>query len=143
VSTTTTTSLVERRRAVVDEHIAAESDHDVARTLGTFHRPHYRVVPLGGETVGAEAVKDLLGALFGAFPDFAFDRAATYHADAAIIVEGRMRGTHRGTWAGMPASERSIDVPACCVFHFDDDRLMSESVYFDHATLLSQIDPSL
>jgi steroid delta-isomerase-like uncharacterized protein len=143
MSTTTTQSLVERRQAVVDEHIAAECDHDVARAIRTFHRPHYRVLPLGGETVGGEAVSELLGALFGAFPDFSFDTVATYHADQATIVEGRMTGTHKGTWAGMPASGSRIDVPTCCLFHFDGDRLVSESVYFDHATLLAQIDPSL
>lgn len=143
MSTATTQSLVERRQAVVNAHIAAECDHDVTRTLDTFHRPHYRVLPLGGATVGAEAVSELLGALFGAFPDFGFEEAATYHADRATIVEGRMTGTHLGTWAGVPASGRPIDIAACCLFHFDDDRLVSESVYFDHATLLSQIDPSL
>jgi hypothetical protein len=30
-------------------------------------------------------------------------------------------------------------VPTCCIYHFDEDRLVSESVYFDHATLLAQI----
>jgi predicted ester cyclase len=46
---------------------------------------------------------------------------------------------HKGRWAGIPASGRSINVPTCCLFHFDDARLLSESVYFDHATLLAQI----
>jgi len=29
------------------------------------------------------------------------------------------------------------------VFHFDDDRLITETVYFDHATLLAQLNAEL
>ena len=131
--------LVERRTAIVNEHIAAEDAHDVERTLKTFHRAHYRVQPLGGETAGEPAVAELLGMLFNAFPDFRFAPLRTYHAAEAVIMEGRMTGTHRGPWAGVPASGNAIAVTTCCIYHFEEDRLVSESVYFDHATLLAQI----
>src|SRR6202142_3964817 len=100
---TLTANLIEQRLAVVREHIAAEDAHDIPRTLKTFHRAHYWVRPLGAESAGAPAVTELLGALFGAFPDFAFQVVATSHAVDAVIVEGRMTGTHRGPWAGVPA----------------------------------------
>lgn len=32
-----------------------------------------------------------------------------------------------------------IDVRCACIFHFEGDRLIKETVYFDHATLLAQI----
>ena len=134
-----TPALIAKRQAIVDEHIAAEDAKDVERTLATFHTPHYWVRPLGGETTGGPAVAELLGMLFRAFPDFSFTPAHTYHAADALIVEGKMTGTHKGPWAGVPASGKPIDVSTCCIYHFDEDRLTSESVYFDHATLLAQI----
>jgi steroid delta-isomerase-like uncharacterized protein len=134
-----TPRLIDKRLSVVHEHIAAEDAHDVARTLKTFHTPHYWVRPLGAETSGGPAVAELLGMLFGAFPDFSFKPVHTYHASDALILEGRMTGTHNGPWAGVPASGKPIEVMACCIYHFDEDRLVSESVYFDHATLLAQI----
>jgi steroid delta-isomerase-like uncharacterized protein len=135
------TALAARRDEIIDEHIAAETAHDIDRALQTFHEPHYHVYPLAIEAPGAVAVTDLLAAVFNAFPDFAFIPERTYHAATAVIVEGRMTGTHCGTWAGIPASGHPIDVPTCCLYHFDDDRLTSETVYFDHATLLAQINP--
>lgn len=107
--------------------------------MGADAAPHYWVRPLGTETSGGPAVAELLGMLFAAFPDFSFEPTHTYHAADALIMEGRMTGTHLGPWAGVPASGKPIEVMTCCIYHFDEDRLVSESVYFDHATLLAQI----
>jgi predicted ester cyclase len=80
-----------------------------------------------------------LSAVFEAFPDFEFVPERTYRAAEATIVEGRIVGTHQGNWAGIDGTGSHIDVPTCCIYHFDGDDLTSESVYFDHATLLAQI----
>lgn len=137
--TGTTTTLVERRDAVIAEHIAAECDHDVDRALRTFSTPHYHVFPLAVDAPGAEAVRGLLDAVFTAYPDFRFLAERTYHADAAVIVEGRIVGTHLGEWAGIAGTGNPVDVPTCCLYHFDGEDLVSETVYFDHATMLAQI----
>ncbi len=131
--------LVASRDATIREHIAAECAHDIERALKTFHVPHYHVYPLDLDAPGADAVGGLLGAVFDAFPDFEFIAERTYHASAAVIVEGRIVGTHRGEWAGISGTGHRVDVPTCCLYHFDADRLTSETVYFDHATMLAQI----
>ena len=107
--------------------------------LRTFVTPHYYVYPLGLDAPGAEGVADLLQTVFAAFPDFAFVPSRRYHADAAVIVEGRIIGTHRGSWLGHEPSGMPVDVPTCCLYHFDGERLTSETVYFDHATMLQQM----
>lgn len=127
------------RDALIAEHIAAECDHDVARALRTFRTPHYHVFPLAMDAPGAAAVSELLGAVFSAYPDFEFVAERTYHSDDAVVVEGRILGTHRGDWAGIAGTGNRVDVPTCCIYHFDGDALTSETVYFDHATMLSQI----
>lgn len=127
------------RDALIDEHIAAECDHDVPRALRTFATPHYHVFPLVIDAPGVNEVAGLLHTVFAAFPDFAFVAERRYHADSAVIVEGRIVGTQRGSWLGHEPSEQAVDVPTCCLFHFDEDRLVSETVYLDHATMLQQI----
>ena len=136
---TATATLATRRDAVIAEHIAAECAHDIERALKTFSTPHYHVFPLGIDAPGADAVRGLLQAVLDAFPDFEFVADRTYHAAAAVTVEGRILGTHRGEWAGIAGTGNRVDVPTCCIYHFDDDRLTSETVYFDHATMLAQI----
>ena len=88
---------------------------------------------------GAAAVDELLHTLFMAFPDFTAEARQTYHGDEIVFVDTVIRGTHGGDWAGVPATGRSIEVRCGCVFHFDNGRLVKETVYFDHATLLAQI----
>lgn len=135
-----TIELERRRMAIVAEHIAAENARDVPRALRTFHRPRYEVLPLGDDPfAGAAPVEQLLTSLFRAFPDFAVRVRRTHHAASAVIVEAVFTATHAGGWAAIAQAGQGIDVPAVCIFDFEDDRLVCERVYFDHATLLRQL----
>jgi steroid delta-isomerase-like uncharacterized protein len=138
------TSIVEtlraRREAVVDAHIAAETvQHDPAAALATFHHPRYEVPAMGAVVDGSDGVRGLLNVLLTAFPDFWLERTATHHADDAVIVECRFGGTHRGPWAGIEASGKQMSVQSACIFVFEDEKLVCEKVYFDHATILRQL----
>ncbi len=137
--TTTTHDLRTARQATVRGHMDAECHHDVAATLATFAEANYDVVPLGATHNGAAAVDELLHTLFAAFPDFSAEARQIHHGDDIVFVDTVIRGTHSGDWAGVPATGRPIEVRCGCVFHFDGDRLIKETVYFDHATLLAQI----
>lgn len=140
MATAGTQTLRARREAVVDAHIKAESvDHDVAATLATFSHPRYEVPAVGAVADGPEAVQGLLQQLLGAFPDFWLQKLALHHADDAVIVEAKFGGTHRGPWAGIGATGKQMEVQSALVFVFDNDRLVCEKVYFDHATILSQL----
>jgi steroid delta-isomerase-like uncharacterized protein len=138
---TTATNMNQRqaRETVIQTHMEAECNHDIAATVGTFAEANYDVVPLGAPNNGAAAVDELLQSLFEAFPDFSARPLSTHHGDDIVFVDTMMSGTHNGTWAGVPATGRKMEVRCGCVFHFDGDRLVKETVYFDHATLLSQI----
>jgi steroid delta-isomerase-like uncharacterized protein len=138
-----TQSLRARREAVVNAHIEAEAvNHDVAAALATFHSPRYEVPAVGAIADGAEAVQGLLNQVLGAFPDFWLHKLALYHADEAVIVECRFGGTHRGPWAGIAPTGNQMEVQSALIFVFDDENLMCEKVYFDHATILRQLGAS-
>jgi steroid delta-isomerase-like uncharacterized protein len=135
-----TDSLKDRRETVVNAHIEAEAvRHDVDAAVATFHHPRYEVPAVGAVADGGEAVHGLLTQLLGAFPDFWLEKTALHHADAAVIVECRFGGTHRGPWAGIPPTGRTMEVPSALIFVFESDRLVCEKVYFDHATILNQL----
>lgn len=130
-----------RRQEIVDAHIQAEtSGHDIAGTIATFHHPRYEVPAFGAIADGAQAVEDLLAGLLDAFPDFWVQKIATHHSDDAVIVECRFGGTHRGPWAGITATGKPMQVQAACIFVFQEEDLVCEKVYFDHATILRQLE---
>ena len=139
ITTEATATLRESRERTIRAHMEAECNRDVPATLATFAEANADVVPLGAPSNGSAAVEELLAGLFEAFPDFTAEMTALHHADDVVFVDTVIRGTHNGNWAGVPATGRSINVRCGCVFHFDSDRLVKETVYFDHATLLSQI----
>jgi steroid delta-isomerase-like uncharacterized protein len=132
-------SLREKREAIVLEHVDAENRHDVAASVATFHMPRYQVLPMGIIHDGKQAVEELLSGLFAGFPDFKVHIDKTHHSEDAVILEVRMTGTHRGDWAGIKATGRSMDVPVACIFEFNGNKLICEKVYFDMATLANQL----
>jgi steroid delta-isomerase-like uncharacterized protein len=132
-----TTTLRQRREAIVNQHAEAENRHDVEATIATFHRPRYEVN--GDPSDGEEAVRELLQGFMRGLPDLHIDMAKMRHADDALIMEGLITGTHDGEWAGIPPTGRRVEVPVAAIFEFDEDRLLCETVYMDMATVLTQI----
>lgn len=57
----------------------------------------------------------------------------------AVVVECKFGGTHRGSWAGIAPTENRMEVQSTLIFLFDDENLVCEKVYFDHATILRQL----
>jgi steroid delta-isomerase-like uncharacterized protein len=139
MSTPSPAALRDAREVIVRTHVAAENAGDVDATIATFHTPRYNVIPMGAIADGDSAVRHLISGLVEAFPDFHFHVDRLHHADTAIIVEGTMTGTQRAEWAGIAARGATMTVAAACIFDFDGDRLLNETVYFDFATLQRQL----
>lgn len=134
-----TSSLRERREEVVRRHIDAENDGDIDAMIASFHRPRYQVVPMDALSDGETAVRELVSGLVNGFPDLRCEPVVIHHADDAVIVEARLTGTHRKEWAGLTPHGRRMDLAIACIFDFDEDRLINETVYFDFATLQRQL----
>ena len=92
--------LRQKRDSVVTKHVDAENRHDIDAAIATFHTPRYEVMPMGIVHDGEQAVGELLSGMFKGFPDFTVEIIKTHHSDEAVILEIRLKGTHRGDWAG-------------------------------------------
>jgi steroid delta-isomerase-like uncharacterized protein len=129
--------LRERREAIVREHVDAENRHDIEATIATFHSPNYKV---NGEPVeGEAAVRELLQGLMDGFPNFHAEIGKLHHAEVAVFGEARITGTHDGEFNGVPPTGKAIDMSMAAIFEFDGDWLLCETVYWDFATLLTQV----
>jgi len=131
--------LRERREALVREHMESENHHDYEATLETFGHPRYEIVPTGDVFDGEEAVRRYFADTRTAFPDQRNELTALHHADAGVIVEFDLKGTHLGPLRGIPATGREFTCRTVAFFLFEDERLVCERVYFDAATILSQL----
>jgi predicted ester cyclase len=56
-----------------------------------------------------------------------------------VVVEFWLRGTHKGDFRGVPPTGKSFECKMAAFFFFEDERLVCERVYFDAATILTQL----
>lgn len=128
-----------KRDRIVREHAQSENEHDFEFALGTFHHPRYELYPTGDVIEGAEAVAAYYEETRAAFPDQRNRVLAIHHGDDAVVMELELRGTHLGTFRGLPPTGRSFTCRMAAIFDFEEDRLVAERVYFDQATILRQL----
>ncbi len=133
------TSIRERREALVREHMESENRHEFDITLETFDHPRYEIVPTGDVFDGPEEVRRYFEDTRTGFPDQRNELIALHHADAGVIVEFDLKGTHLGPLRGIPATGKEFSCRTVAFFLFKDERLVCERVYFDAATILGQL----
>jgi predicted ester cyclase len=129
----------DRRVDIVNEHMRLENAYDFAGCIAEFGRPRYEVVADGELFDGAERVDGFLSENRKAFPDFEFEPTSVSPTTDAVVVEGRFKGTHLGTWRGLLATGRKVDFPMCLIFEFEGDSMVNERIYFDIGTPLQQL----
>jgi steroid delta-isomerase-like uncharacterized protein len=132
--------LRETRERIVREHMESENAHDFDVTLATFaDHPRYEIVPTGEVYDGPDEVSRYYRETREAFPDQRNEVIELHHADDGVIVEFWLRGTHNGDFRGVPPTGKAFECRMAAFFLFEDDRLVNERVYFDAATILTQL----
>lgn len=129
----------DRRVQIVNKHMRLENAHDFAACIGEFGRPRYEVMANGEVYDGAGRVDEFLSENRHAFPDFVFEPTRVSPTPDAVLVEGVFKGTHEGTWRGLPATGRHVSFPMCLIFEFEGEVMVNERIYFDLGTPLRQL----
>jgi predicted ester cyclase len=124
------------------KHSIAEDKRDIRGLLATLTEDCvYTVVPTGQRWEEHAGARRFYETFLGAFPDVTFALVDIVIGPQGVIEIARMRGTHRGTWAGIAAIGRTVDCRI--VIHFPWDRqarkFAGEDVYFDLAELSPQL----
>jgi steroid delta-isomerase-like uncharacterized protein len=134
-----TEGIREKREAIVREHMESENRHEFDVTMRTFDHPRYELIGTGDIFDGEVEVAAYFDESRTAFPDQRNELIALYHSDDAVIVEFMLRGTHEGSFRGLPPTGRSFECRMASLFVFEEHRLVCERVYFDSATILRQL----
>ena len=127
--------------AIVEEHVRCENAHDLDGVLRTFGADaQYDDEPWSAHYHGRDQVRQFYSQIMSALPDLNIEILRCHPASDAILLEVIIRGTHRGSWRGLPATGRKVEFPLCGVYTFTpDDRLAGERIYYDRATILRQL----
>ena len=129
-----------RRLAVIEEHFRSEAAQEFQATLATFNgHPHYEIMATGEVFDGEGEVMGYYKTTRTAFPDQRHDNVRLHVAEDAVIAEFELLGTNLGELYGLPPTGKAFRVPVIAVFFFEGDLIVNERIYFDAASLLSQI----
>ncbi|HZS09608.1 MAG TPA: ester cyclase [Blastocatellia bacterium] len=143
MSTTLIKDQMETCIRLLNEHLEAENRHDIEAIMRTYGQNP--VVHINGQVftddAGIRRFHERLGfGEGGAFSDLLVVERQRYITDEAVIIEQTLTGRHTGRWQGISATGKSIEVPACTIYTFDEEnKLAGERVYFDSALLLKQL----
>jgi len=134
-------ALRERRMALVREHMQSENELRFDVTLRTFDHPRYELIATGEVYDGPEEVAGYYEASRRAFPDQRNENVVLSYGEDVVIAEFDLLGTHRGELKGIAPTGRSFRCRMCALFIFEPagERIVSERVYFDQATIARQL----
>lgn len=74
-----------------------------------------------------------------AFPDLHTDAQAVVEQGDVVAVRSVLRGTHRGTFNGMPATGRAIQVMSNDFYRIEDGQVLEAWIVTDTGTLFGQL----
>jgi steroid delta-isomerase-like uncharacterized protein len=137
-------STVDRQRRIVAEHIRSENAHDWHAVYDTFvqdDRAYYDVVPLGARFTGIEGVRGFYQSIAAAVPDLHIEVMSEYDVPGCSIREVVITGTHKGEFAGVKPLGNALRIEMAAFYSFDPgaNKLVSERIYYDLASLLEQM----
>ncbi len=77
--------------------------------------------------------------LSGAFPDLMFHIDRVVSHGNTVVSECTITGTQKKEFAGVPATNRAIKIPAAFVVDLEAGRVKRWHSYFDTATMMRQL----
>ena len=93
------------RLALVREHVSYENSHNLEAIMGTFgDSARYDDEPAGEHHTGTAAVRTYYAQLLQSVPDLFIEVQREHVTQDGIVLEVIIRGTHAGTWRGLPAT---------------------------------------
>jgi predicted ester cyclase len=122
-------------RAWYEDYLDVCNRHDLAgireRLAPDVRRAHL--------SRGADAWIDGIAELLRAFPDYQWKRITVVVEGDRLAAHLRARGTHRGTFRGIPATGRHVNVAEFAFYRLAGGRIVEYAGTADDADLLAQL----
>lgn len=88
---------------------------------------------------GRREVGAFIGRLLEGFPDLKFEVVEKFAHGTRISERWFIRGTHLGTFMGVPPTGRSVDIPGISMVEMRDGRFLSDRFLFEMGTVMRQM----
>ena len=96
-------------------------------------------VPLPGQGPGLEGLKDVLRGLRSAFPDIHWSVQEQIVEGDKVLSRFEWKGTHRGLFLGVPATDRPVSVWGMVNDRFEGGKIKETRIIMDTLGLMMQL----
>ena len=86
-----------------------------------------------------EGMRKSLEVLFAAFPDVQLEIEQIRASEDLVVVDSIMTGTHKGTFAGIAATNKPVNFHTCNFVELRDGKAIRMRGYVDKTTLFQQL----
>jgi len=133
--------MAEENNAVVTcmiEEVFNKHDLDAVKR---FYAPDYvEHVPAPGQAQGQEGMERFLAeVVFPAFPDMQWRIEEQLAEDDRVLTRFTWRGTHRGPFLGVPATNKRVEVCGMVLDRISGGKLVESRILMDNAGMLQQL----
>lgn len=126
--------------------MSIEETRRVLEAYWQDHDPRYiaadavfTLLPTGEEIRGRDSIATHLQGFYHGALDARAVRTNAIFADGQGALEARVQGRHTGTFAGVPATGREVDVPICVTYDLRNGLIERARIYLMVNILLQQI----
>jgi len=124
----------------VRQGVALLNAHDFAAYVQRIDESYVaesETVP--GGVRGPAGVRQQLDMILGAFPDLRVELEQVLASGDHVVTRIRLSGTHKGTFAGIAPTNKSVSWGVCGVTEIRNGKAIRGRLYGDNASLLQQI----
>jgi steroid delta-isomerase-like uncharacterized protein len=125
---------------LVEQMLAALNARDLdryAQSIDSSYVGESELAPTPAH--GPSGARQMLNMLLTAFPDLRIEVEQTLASGDYVVVRARLIGTHKGTYAGVAPTNKSVMWRGCNVVEIRNGKAIKSRVYADNASLLQQL----
>jgi predicted SnoaL-like aldol condensation-catalyzing enzyme len=89
--------------------------------------------------VAEQPLKDHIAVAEEAFPLYAYEIEEMIAEGDLVSLRGRIRGTHKGSFMGVPPTGKSIDVPIFITYRIAGGKIVDHWMLVDNAAVMQQL----
>jgi steroid delta-isomerase-like uncharacterized protein len=116
-----------RHKATIRRFHEATNTHDaefISKTIDEVFQPDVLIrTPLPVQALGAEAIKEVFGALHRAFPDLQVTIEDLIEEGDKVVDRNTVTGTHQGEYMGLSPTGKSVIYNEIFIFRFVNGRI--------------------
>ena len=127
---------IELARKQIDALNARDLDQYVSR-IDVSYVGQSETAP--GPVRGPEGARGNIGMLLNAFPDLRVEIQDILASGDTVVVRMRATGTHKGNFAGIAPTNKSMSLEACNVVEIRNGKVTRSRLYADNLTLFQQL----